>query len=81
MIFSMQYFTQAFLLGQSRLNAASGGPENSILMYGLYLFQQAFVYLDMGYASAMAWILFLIILVGTWLLLRVSAGRIYYAGE
>jgi multiple sugar transport system permease protein len=81
MIFSMQYFTQAFLLGQSRLNASSGGPENSILMYGLYLFQQAFVYLDMGYASAMAWILFLIILVGTWLLLKVSAGRIYYAGE
>src|SRR5207244_3698020 len=37
-IFTLQYFTQAFLLGQTRLNAASGGPENSLLVYGLYLF-------------------------------------------
>jgi multiple sugar transport system permease protein len=80
-IFTLQYFTQAFLLGQTRLNAASGGPENSLLVYGLYLFQQAFVYLNMGYASAMAWILLFVALAGTVVLLRVSRGRVFYAGD
>lgn len=79
-IFTLQYFTQAFLLGQTRLNAASGGPENSLLVYGLYLFQQAFVNLDMGYASAMAWVLLVVALAGTWLLLRVFRHRVFYAG-
>jgi multiple sugar transport system permease protein len=80
-IFTLQYFTQAFLLGQMRLNAASGGPENSLLVYGLYLFQHAFVYLNMGYASAMAWILLFVALAGTVVLLRVSRGRVFYAGD
>src|SRR5947199_384091 len=80
-IFTLQYFTQAFLLGQTRLNAASGGPENSLLVYGLYLFQQAFVNLNMGYASAMAWVLLFVALAGTWLLLRVSRDRVFYAGD
>jgi multiple sugar transport system permease protein len=80
-IFTLQYFTQAFLLGQTRLNAASGGPENSLLVYGLYLFQQAFVYLNMGYASAMAWVLLFVALGGTWVLLRVSRNRVFYGGD
>lgn len=80
-IFTLQYFTQAYLLGQTRLNAPSGGPENSLLVYGLYLFQRAFVFLDMGYASAMAWVLFVIALGGTFLLLRFSAKRVFYAGD
>lgn len=80
-IFTLQYFTQAYLLGQTRLNAPSGGPENSLLVYGLYLFERAFVYLDMGYASAMAWVLFLIALVGIFLLLRFSRNRVFYAGD
>ena len=80
-IFTLQYFTQAYLLGQTRLNAPSGGPENSLLVYGLYLFERAFVYLDMGYASAMAWVLFLIALVGIFLLLRISRNRVFYAGD
>jgi len=80
-IFTLQYFTQAFLLGQTRLNAASGGPENSLLVYGLYLFQQAFVNLNMGYASAMAWVLLFVALAGTFLLLRVSRDRVFYAGD
>jgi multiple sugar transport system permease protein len=80
-IFTLQYFTQAFLLGQTRLNAASGGPENSLLVYGLYLFQQAFVNLNMGYASAMAWVLLVVAFAGTALLLRLSRNRVFYAGD
>jgi multiple sugar transport system permease protein len=56
----LQIFTQPYLLAQTRLNTASGGPDNSMLSYSMYLFQNAFVYLKMGYASAMAWVLFLI---------------------
>lgn len=58
----LQIFTQPYLLSQTRLNAASGGPGNSMLTYAMYLFQNAFSFLKMGYASAMAWILFLITL-------------------
>ena len=61
--------------------AASGGPENSLLVYGLYLFQQAFVNLNMGYASAMAWVLLFVALAGTWVLLRVSRNRVFYGGD
>ena len=78
---SFQYFTQAFILGQERLNTPSGGPEDSLLMYGLYLFQNAFVYLKMGYASAMAWILFLITLGVTLIILASSRRWVYYEGE
>jgi multiple sugar transport system permease protein len=80
-IFTLQYFTQAYLLSQTRHNAASGGPENSLLVYGLYMFQQAFVNLNMGYASAMAWVLLLVALGGALLLLRFSRGRVFYAGD
>lgn len=80
-IFTLQYFTQAFLLGQTRLNAASGGPENSLLVYGLYVFQQAFVNLNMGYASAMAWVLLFVALAGTFVLLRISRNRVFYGGD
>jgi multiple sugar transport system permease protein len=80
-IFTLQYFTQAYLLGQTRFNAASGGPENSMLVYGLYLFHQAFINLNMGYASAMAWVLLFVALGGTLLLLRVSRDRVFYASD
>ena len=80
-IFSLQYFTQAYLFAQQRLNEPSGGPEDSLLMYGMYLFQNAFVYLDMGYASAMAWILFLVSLVLTLFILRVSSSWVHYGGD
>ena len=80
-IFSLQYFTQAYLFAQQRLNAPSGGPEDSLLMYGMYLFQSAFVYLEMGYASAMAWILFLVSLVLTLLILTFSSRWVHYGGD
>jgi multiple sugar transport system permease protein len=49
---SFQGFTQAFVVSQGR-----GGPIDSTLLYSVYLYQRAFQQLDMGYASAMAWIL------------------------
>lgn len=51
---SLQYFTQAYIM-------TGGGPEDSTRFYALYLFDRAWRYADMGYASAMAWILFLAI--------------------
>ena len=64
-IFSMQAFAEPHIMTR-------GGPANSTLLYSLYLYQRAFRDLSMGYASAMAWILFVIILVLTLLLLRSS---------
>lgn len=55
---AFQTFTQAYIM-------TAGGPENSTLFYALYLFNRAWRYLDMGYASAMAWVLFTIVVVLT----------------
>jgi multiple sugar transport system permease protein len=71
---SFQVFTQAFVM-------TGGGPVNSTLFYVLYLYKQAFNYFHMGYASAMAWILFAIILVLTLLVFKSSSMWVYYEGE
>jgi multiple sugar transport system permease protein len=68
---TFQYFTQTFI-------ATQGGPENSTLFYALYLFQNAFQFFRMGHACAMAWMLFLITLLATWLIWRVSLRRVFY---
>ena len=66
---NFQYFTQAYLMiGSSTgggLNVVSGGAENSLLFYALYLYQNAFNLFKMGKASAMAWILFVVVAVVT----------------
>lgn len=71
-----QYFTQVYILCSAQsgnLSAGVGaGKQNSLLMYPLYLFQNAFSRLRMGTASAMAWILFVIVLILTLVLLKVS---------
>jgi multiple sugar transport system permease protein len=72
-IFTFQTFTQAFILTQ-------GGPANSTLFYLYYLYKNAFNWFEMGYASALAWVLFLIIILCTTLLLRTSARWVYYEG-
>jgi multiple sugar transport system permease protein len=73
-ISTFQTFTSAFV-------ATDGGPLDSTLFYVLYLFRQAFQYFNMGYASALAWILFLIILALTLLIVRSSGRWVYYEGE
>jgi len=78
-----QYFAQAYIFAfaQGTTGAGSvGAPLNSTLFYSVYLYQAGFVFLKMGYASAMAWILFIIILLCTILLLRLSSRWTYYSG-
>jgi len=58
-----------------------GGPANSTQFYSLFLYRQAFQYLRMGKASALAWILFLMIVVYSVILFRSSARWVYYGGE
>lgn len=84
-IANFQYFTQAYIIasgsGSNGLNAASGGPENSILFYTMYLYHNGFVYLKMGKASAMAWIMFIIVLLITWGVFKSSDKWVTYGGE
>jgi multiple sugar transport system permease protein len=68
---SFQTFTQAFVM-------TNGGPNYATLFYVLYLYQQAFRWFNMGYAAALAWILFLIILVCTIVIFKTSARWVYY---
>jgi multiple sugar transport system permease protein len=77
MIGMFQYFAQAYVVGGG---GSLGRPLGSTLFYSVYLYQNAFLFLKMGYASAMAWILFIIILLLTLLLLKVSNRFTYYAG-
>jgi len=76
----LQIFTQPYLLAQTRLNNAGSGPGQSMLTYAMYLFQNAFSFLKMGYASAMAWVLFLITLVIT-LVILVSSRKWVHDGS
>jgi multiple sugar transport system permease protein len=79
-----QYFTQAYVISEgttSRGSGAIGGIQNSLLFYGLHLYNNAFRYFRLGYASALAWMLLLVILGFTVLMLWVSRRRVYYASE
>ncbi len=74
LILSFQYFLQPFVMTQ-------GGPAESTTMYAVYLYQNAFQYYRMGYASAMGWLLFVVIAVFTFILFKTSARRVYYGGS
>jgi multiple sugar transport system permease protein len=60
---SFQYFTHVYVMTAGLMGGGrgAGGPEFSTLVYPLYLYQNAFLFFRMGYASAMAWILFVIV--------------------
>ena len=73
LIQSFQSFTQAFVVSNGR-----GGPVDSTLLYSLYLYQQAFQQLQMGYASAMAWILLIAIGLATALTFWSSRYWVFY---
>lgn len=60
------------------LTDGMGGPLNSTLVYMIYLFRNGFNFFRMGYASAMAWVLFLIILILTWVQFKTAARWVYY---
>ena len=73
-ISTFQTFTSAFV-------ATNGGPLDSTLFLVLYIYRQAFEYFNMGYASALAWALLLIILVFTLLVVRSQKFWVFYIGE
>jgi len=75
---SFQVFTLAYVIFTPTGGTGSAGPENAALFYVLYLYRHAFQYFQMGYASAMAWVLFLIILVLTVLMFKLSGRWVYY---
>ncbi len=76
---SFQIFTQVYVMTGAD-TASRGGPDNATLFYVLSLYRQAFEFHHMGYASAMAWVLFVIVLVVTLLIFRGSRNIVYYEG-
>lgn len=76
LINAFQYFTQVYVM-----TAGTGGPANSTLVYALYLYQKAFNYLNMGYASAMGWMLFVVVLACTMGVMYTSKRWVHYHGE
>jgi len=70
---TFQVFTQPYVMTQ-------GGPNNASLLYVLYLYRKAFQEYDMGYASALAWVLFLIIALISFVVLQTSRRWVFYVG-
>jgi multiple sugar transport system permease protein len=73
-IVSLQFFVPAFIM-------TAGGPAKSTYVYNLNLYDKAFKWLEMGYASAMAWVMFAIIIVLTLIIFRTANRWVYYEGE
>ncbi|PTM96634.1 carbohydrate ABC transporter permease [Streptomyces sp. VMFN-G11Ma] len=73
---AFQVFTPAFAV-----SGGKGGPADSTLVYTLYLYDRGFVASHMGYASAMAWVLLIVIGVVTAVLFRTSRAWVFYASE
>ena len=73
-ILGLQTFTQPFIM-------TKGGPEDATLFFMLYLYRRAFVDFQMGYSSALAWILFIYILCLTFLVFRSSGAWVHYEAE
>lgn len=71
---SLQVFNSAYLI-------TSGGPMNSTLFYGLYQYRQAFQFGNMGYASAMAWFLMLVIVILTAVVFKSSSAWVFYQDD
>jgi multiple sugar transport system permease protein len=75
-IHAFQAFTGAFVISGGR-----GGPSDATLFYTLYMYQKGFTEFRMGYASAMAWLLVLVIAAITAVLFSTSRRWVFYAGE
>jgi multiple sugar transport system permease protein len=75
LIGTFQYFTQAYIIGNGR-----GDPANATLFFNLHLYREGFTFYDMGYASALAWLLFVIVLVLTAGIFRTARSWVYEAG-
>ena len=71
---ALQFFTIPYIMVGS-----TGGPGQSLLFYSIYLYKQAFTFFHMGYASALAWLLFMVALVITLLIFRSARLWVFYS--
>ena len=71
LIGALQTFTQGYII-------TNGGPQNSTLFYALYIYRRAFTNFDMGYAAALAWVLFVIVLLLSVLVFRYIGRQVHY---
>ncbi len=78
---ALQEFDRVYVLSGQGAGASSVGPVDSLLVPVMYLFNNAFKYFKMGYASALAWVLFLIILGLTLLQLKLAPRWVHYEAE
>ncbi|WP_035426839.1 MULTISPECIES: carbohydrate ABC transporter permease [Sediminibacillus] len=72
---------QGFMAFTPSFVVTNGGPVNSTLLYVLYMYQRAFEYFDMGYASAMAWVMLVIIAIFTALIFKSSPHWVHYESD
>ena len=72
-----QVFQEAYVMTQS----GTGGPANSLVFFNLHMFNKAFKSFDMGYAMAMSWILFIIVLILTVINLKLAPRWVHYEGD
>jgi len=77
-IWALSYFTQAYIISTGTTSGVLGGRESSMLFLSMYVYQNAFQYLKMGYASALAWTMFLLNATFTVIMLRLSRSRVFY---
>jgi multiple sugar transport system permease protein len=76
-IFSLNIFTEPMVIFPPQVFGGQMGPQDSALFYVLYLFDQAFRYFRMGYASALAWVLFIITIIIVTIQVRISKRVVY----
>lgn len=86
-IYGFQFFTQAYVAsitvsgsGTTQAATSVGDPNQSLMFYSVYLWQQGWGVFRMGYASALAWMLFMVTMVCTLILVRTSRRWVHYAG-
>jgi multiple sugar transport system permease protein len=80
-ISSLQLFSEVYTMFYGTQQGMSAGSERAALFYVIYLYRNAFEFFQTGYASALAWALFVVILVITVIQLRLSKRFVYYEGE
>jgi multiple sugar transport system permease protein len=76
LIAGFQYFTEVFVLTDGQ-----GTPANSTMVAGMYLYANAFAFFKIGYASAIAWVLFVLCAVSALVVFRIFGRRVYYGGR
>jgi multiple sugar transport system permease protein len=80
-IASLSLFSEVYTMFYGQQQGQSIGAETAALFYVIYVFRQAFEFFDMGYASALAWLLFIVIVAITIAQVRISRRFVYYEGE